>query len=313
MSPAVQTLLKIVLSGTLLYYLIQKAHLAVIYQTICAADIRYYLLAIGVYITAQPVRTLRWWLLLKEKKISVARIRLLILCFIGTFFSGFLPTIVGGDVVRGYYVFKESNAHDVAFASILVERLCGLIIVVITGCAAGLYFLITQGPSPLITICLAGCSAGLVLAGGIFYQPFFRVLSRPLFLVRRWNIAGKIAEIYHATLSYKGHTKALAWCAVLSLLYELVIIFIHYLMAHALGWSIPGTLFFLAVPVITVVSMFPLSIGGLGVREGAMVVFFSNYGVSAADAISLSLLSYSVTLIAGAMGGMLYPFYKMKG
>jgi len=309
LSTAAQTFLKIVLSSTLLYYLIQKAQFAVIYQTIRAADIRYYLLAIGIYIAAQPIRTMRWWLLLKEKQVSVARLRLLVLCFIGTFFSGFLPTVVGGDVVRGYYVFKESNAQAVSFASILVERLCGIVIIIITGFIASLYFLITQGPSLLITTCLGGSSAGLVLVCGIFYPPFFRILSRPLTLSRRWNIADKIVEIYQATLSYKGHKTALAWCTILSLLYGLVIILIHYLMAQALGWRIPGTLFFLSVPVITVVSMFPLSFGGIGVREGAMVMFFSHYGVSAADAISLSLLSYSVCLIAGAAGGMLYLFY----
>ena len=84
-------------------------------------------------------------------------------------------------------------------------------------------------------------------------------------------------------------------------------------MSVALSWNIPGALFFLAVPVVTVVSMFPLSFGGLGVREGAMVIFFSQYGISAASAISLSLLSYSISLVAGAIGGILYPFYKMKG
>jgi uncharacterized protein (TIRG00374 family) len=310
MSPVLRTLLKILLSGALLFYLLWKAQLHAIFQIIRAADLRYYLLAIAIYIAAQPIRTMRWWLLLKEKQISVAPARLLVLCFIGTFFSGFLPTIVGGDVIRGYYVFKESNAHDVSFASILVERLCGLVIVMITGGVAGLYFLITQGPSPLITICLCGSCLGFVLMCGIFYPPVFRMLSRPLGLLRNWNIAEKIAEIYQAVLSYKGHAAALAWCSALSLAYELVIILIHYLMAQALGWGIPGTLFFLAVPVITIVSMFPLSVGGLGVREGAMVIFFSQYGVSAANAISLSLLSYSVSLIAGALGGMLYPFYS---
>ncbi|MCX5898953.1 MAG: lysylphosphatidylglycerol synthase transmembrane domain-containing protein [Proteobacteria bacterium] len=180
MSPIAQTLLKVLLSGSLLYYLIQKAQIAAIYRTILAVDLWYYLLAIGVYIIAQPIRSMRWWLLLKEKQVSISRTRLLILCFIGTFFSGFLPTIVGGDVVRGYYVFKESNAQDVSFASILVERLCGLVIILITGFAASLYFLILQGPSLMITTCLGGCLLVLVLMCSMCYQPLFKALSRPL-------------------------------------------------------------------------------------------------------------------------------------
>ena len=148
MSPIAQTLLKVLLSGSLLYFLIQKAQFAAIYRTILAVDLWYYLLAIGVYIIAQPIRSMRWWLLLKEKQVSISRTRLLILCFIGTFFSGFLPTIVGGDVVRGYYVFKESNAHDVSFASILVERLCGLVIIIDNGIRCESLFSDHAGPVP---------------------------------------------------------------------------------------------------------------------------------------------------------------------
>jgi uncharacterized protein (TIRG00374 family) len=309
-SSAAQTAVKLFLSGALLYYLIRKAQFAVICRTIASADSSYYLLAIALYIAAQPVRMLRWKLLLREKQVSISAARLLVLCFIGTFFSGFLPTIVGGDVVRGYYAFRESNARDVSFASILVERLCGLLIIIITGCGASLYFFIVQGPSPLITASVGGSLLVLLAVCCMFYQPLFTALSRPLTLVRRWDIAGKVNEIYRATLSYKGHWSALGWCAVLSFIYELVIICIHFFMAKALGWQVPGNVFFLAVPVVTVVSMFPLSFGGLGVREGATIIFFSQYGVSAANAISLSLLSYSISLVAGAMGGLLYPFYS---
>ena len=215
MLPVAQTLLKILLSGTLLYFLIQKAQFAAIYRIILDVDPRIIRLNRG-YIIAEPIRSMRWWRSLKEKQVSISRTRLLILCFIGTFFSGFLPTIVGGDVVRGYYVFRESNAHDVSFASILVERLCGLVIILITGFAASLYFLIRQGPSPLITSCLGGCLLGLAIMCSIFYRPFFSFLSRPRPLVQRWNLAGKINEIYQAALSYKGHPGALAWCVVLS-------------------------------------------------------------------------------------------------
>jgi hypothetical protein len=70
--------------------------------------------------------------------------------------------------------------------------------------------------------------------------------------------------------------------------------------------------FVLAVPVITIVSMFPFSFGGLGVREGATVVFFSSYAVSAANAVSMSLMSYSIALAAGAVGLILYILYSIE-
>ena len=151
------TLFKIILSAGLLAYILYSAQLSAIGQIISSAHLKYYLAAIALYVAAQPIRTLRWGILLQKKDAVVSQSRLLFICFIGTFFSSFLPTIVGGDMVRGYYVFRETESHEVSFSSIIVERLCGLLVVVVTGLVASIYFLIMQGLTPLIFASFTGC------------------------------------------------------------------------------------------------------------------------------------------------------------
>jgi uncharacterized protein (TIRG00374 family) len=306
------TLFKILLSAGLLSFILYKAQIGAIGQIISGANLKYYIFSIALYVAAQPIRTLRWGILLQKKDVAVSQSKLLFLCFIGTFFSSFLPTIVGGDMVRGYYVFRETNSHEVSFASIIVERLCGLLVVVVTGFAASIYFLIMQGLTPIITISFAGCFITFLLLLLVFNQTLVVRILRPLKFMQRWGIIQTLKEIYQATISYRSHLITLIWCLALSVLYELIIIYIHYLLSLALAWSIPFNVFVLAVPVITLVSMFPFSFGGLGVREGATVVFFSQYAISAANAVSMSLMSYSIALAAGAIGGVIYAFYTME-
>jgi hypothetical protein len=307
-----QTVLKVALSGALLYYLVRKASLHNIVSTLSTAHIPYYFAAIILYIISQPLRTLRWGLLLRAKQVELSQIKLLALYFIGMFFSNFLPTIMGGDVVRGYYIYKESHSHEVAFGSVVVERLCGLVVIVTVGFISSLFFYIKGGPAPIVMVSFAGCCAMLFIMAGFLYQPLVALLIRPLKVFTRWRVQERVNEIYLAILSYKNHSDALLLCVALSLLFELVIILIYYVLSVALSWGIPFYFFLYTVPVITIVSMIPISFGGLGVREGATVLLFSLYGISAASAIALSLLSYSISLITGGIGGIVYPFYTKK-
>jgi len=307
-----KALFKIIFSISLFSYILFKAQITAIGQVIGAANLKYYIVAVLLYIAAQPLRAMRWNMLLHAKGVVVSPVKLLFLCFVGSFFSSILPTIVGGDLVRGYYVFRETNAHDVSFASIIVDRLCGLLVVILFGLAATGYFLAVSGWSSLTIASLVVCGiTSLFILLACNYSLMAR-LARLFETVRRWGIVQRLKEIYHATLQYRSDWPVLARCLVLSVTYEFIIIYLHYLLAQSLGWRIPFTVFILAVPLITIVSMLPVSVGGLGVREGATVMFFSPYAISAANAVSISLLSYSIALVAGAVGGIAYVFMPLR-
>ena len=79
-----------------------------------------------------------------------------------------------------------------------------------------------------------------------------------------------------------------------------------YLSSQALGLSIPPAYFFIFAPVVTIVSVAPLTIAGLGVREGTYIGLFNTVGVLPADAMAISLVSFSFTLWLCMAGAILY-------
>jgi uncharacterized protein (TIRG00374 family) len=78
-----------------------------------------------------------------------------------------------------------------------------------------------------------------------------------------------------------------------------------YLLSAALGIQVAAVYFFLFVPLITVCTMLPISLGGIGVQEGAFVYFFSLAGMPLAGALALSLLLRFVSIVASLPGGIL--------
>lgn len=305
-------LVKIIFSISLFSYILFKAQITAIGQVIGGANLKYYIVAVVLYIAAQPLRAMRWHMLLQNKGVVVSPVTLLFLCFVGSFFSSILPTIVGGDLIRGYYVFRETNAHDVSFASIIVDRLCGLLVVILFGLAATGYFLAVSGWSSLTTASVVVCGITVLFVLLACNYSFMARFARLFVTLRHWGISQRLKEIYQATLQYRSDWPLLARCLLLSVMYEFIIIYIHYLLAQSLGWRIPFTVFILAVPLITIVSILPVSVGGLGVREGATAIVFAPYAISVANAVSISLLSYSIALVAGAVGGMAYVLIPLR-
>ena len=86
----------------------------------------------------------------------------------------------------------------------------------------------------------------------------------------------------------------------------------NYLVARAIGVTISVWYFVLFVPIVSVVLMLPVSMSGLGVREGAYVYLFGQAGVSTAQALTMSLLIYALRVVAGLVGGLLYALQGLR-
>jgi uncharacterized protein (TIRG00374 family) len=303
------SLLKLLLSLALLIFLVQKVKMNAILTALGNAQLKYYLLSMSIYMLSQPLRTLRWGILLRTKGIHLSQGRLLRIYFIGMFFNTFLPTIMGGDAVRSYYIYKETKSPEISLASVIIERFCGLFTLIGIGFFASFYFRFKFDSSPVVTVCLYSSLTLLFIMAGFLLPPIFRAISWPLKIFDRWNIYKRIHEVYQAVLSYKQNPLTIVGSFLLSLCFVFTIIIICYFLSLSLSWGISFYPFLFMVPLITVISMIPISFGGVGIREGAFVMLFAQIGVPAASAFSLSLLWYSINLLAGLIGGLLYPSY----
>jgi len=97
--------------------------------------------------------------------------------------------------------------------------------------------------------------------------------------------------------------KVIAW----SVLFQLSIVFINYYLLHAMNiHSVSLWQCTLVVPLISAVSMIPVSINGLGIREGAYVVLFGPLGLSPGQAMTLSVLFFMIVTAVSLMGGLIF-------
>lgn len=235
------------------------------------------------------------------------------LTFIGQFFSNFLPTSTGGDIVKAYYVSKRTGKKLHSVACVLMDRMLGtvtlfLMVLVATFFVKGVYI------SRTIKIFLLATLAASILIGVILFSrriarriPFVKILSNMV------SPEGKMKGLYDILYNYKKHPKLLLNAIALSFLLQFVIYSSVYLIIRSLNFNISPKLVFLWMPIISTMSMAP-SINGLGVRESSFVFFFGPL-MGKHGAFALSILWLGINFGVSLIGGVLYLFnkqYKIK-
>ncbi|MEK7205710.1 MAG: lysylphosphatidylglycerol synthase transmembrane domain-containing protein, partial [candidate division NC10 bacterium] len=132
---------KLLVSSLLLAFLFLRVDRTVFVRTLQALPLRVFLGCVGLYFLGYVISTVRWQRLLLAEGIRLPLWRLSLIYFEGAFFNLFLPTLIGGDIVRGYSIYKITRGHDASIASILVDRLSGFAaLIVIALVALGLAY-----------------------------------------------------------------------------------------------------------------------------------------------------------------------------
>lgn len=294
--------LKILVGIGIIFFLFRR--IDVKYLTCKLFSIRwsYLITCLFLFSLSEILHSFRWKVLLKCKSIEISTVKLLYLNFVGLFFNLFFPSTIGGDVARVYQMSKYIKNTSEAAASVFMER------------GIGFFALLCIAP---IMIFL---SSRQIETHGFFYPIIllFLTVMITLFvlvslrgLMKRWhsinnNLYKRIALYYDVFYSYRCYKKTILFSVAISLIMIFLGIIITYLISHGLRLYIPLSYFIIFVPLIALITMIPVSIHGIGLREGAFVFFFSRAGLSTPDALSISLILYVITLMFGIIGGMVY-------
>ena len=245
----------------------------------------------------------RWWLVLRRLGRPVP-LRLAIgLMFTGNFFSQMLPSSVGGDAVRVWYARQAGVPYQPAIGSVLLERACGLLALAIL-VALGVAYL---GPRIDVSAARIALLTALpvVLSG-------FAVLC----LADQWRGLSRFRALWVGVLrAFAADTRRVVLSGtfpglvVLSLAGHLTIATMVYVLASGLAGA-PGPVLALPealalVPAVMLMTVFPVSVAGWGVREGGMVVMLSFAGVAPEVALAISLL-FGLLMIAAALPGLAF-------
>lgn len=227
--------------------------------------------------------------------------------FIGTFFNLFLPTLIGRDIPRGYYLYRSSAGRKESISSILFERVIGTsalmllsMLSIVIAWFAGLdvfdnsviraVFVVFAILSFCILLVLTGYFGRLIEA--ILPFSIRERMRRPLDMIH---------DIGHFNRSPRVHAQTLAT----SLAFQLSAVLSTYLIALSVGAEQSFFYFFILLPVIWLISLVPISINAIGVREGACVLFFSTTGMPQELAMAIGIL-WSLQIVGlGLIGGLL--------
>ncbi len=311
MKKILKTSLKLLFSIILLFILFRKFNMnvSVFYRKI---DRPFFLiLAIIISLAIIPLFSInRWKQFLKQVNINEKFFALWNINFISSFQSLVLPSTQGIDLLRIYHIeMRHPDKKGRAGSTVLIERMFGLVLLLFFS-AAAMPFVMDRNDIKVCALIL--CAIILITMIGIIAvtTPFFyRICSKWQTRFSLINACLDYIRRVHNSLICFPYRKIFISSVLLIAGYQFSIIFACYCVFSAFGVHI-GFWDNLAVyPVVSILAIVPITIGGFGVREGLFVYFYSRLGVPAEIAITVSIVNYAVLcLLHAAVGGILWSF-----
>lgn len=218
----------------------------------------------------------------------------------GYFFNNLLPTGFGGDAVKSLAFGKKFNQTSQSVSAVLLARIQGLLAMFLCFFIA-LPFALSKAEIPLAyTLIMTAASLACVIF--ILLCLFSDKLPIPQFISNKFSFIGKLQN----SLSiYRKHKKQILLSSLDSLWLQLLTLFIAYAYFRAVGVDIDISILVVFTSITIVISMVPISLNGIGVREGTQVALFTGIlGIPAPVVLSAGLLGYIPLLFQAAQGAV---------
>jgi len=302
-------LLKISITAGLLIFLFKKTDINKMISIVKDLDLFYFSIALVTFVFTYYLGILRWQVLLKAADVVVPFSRITISYLMGLAINLFSPSTVGGDLARGIDLsIYASKSKPKILATVILDRIFGYIAIVLIASFSLIFgYKFINDKAVLISFGIL-VFVLLIILSILFSKNILNILLR---------VFGKVEIIknslirFHEAVSLfrlKSRLNAVIYVLFLSLVIQFGAVFLIYFLAQALKIDIAMIYFFVFVPIINAISMIPITIGGLGLRDSSAVYFFTRVGLSASAAFTLSLMTFLFFVISGIIGGIVYVF-----
>lgn len=295
--------ISLVLMAVLIYFM--RDGLPGMIKTLKQTSLYFFALGAIIYVFSILLASLRLRVFLRLQGIKMGVGDVFRINLIGYFFSSFLPTSIGGDIVKAVYISRECGKNTPAYISIFIDRFIGMFTIVLIAAAA---VFVVKDTSGLHLVCLLPVLIALsfmfiiILYNKKFTKKFLPLVN--FFIPPKFTHG--IRDIYNAMHGYRHHGKEMAGCFMLSLAGQIIAFTAVYFLALGIKSYVSLKVALLVMPVASIVSMLP-SINGMGPREVSIVIMLKPFiGASAAGAIAFLWLG--LLLLTSAIGGIVYMF-----
>ena len=293
-------LLKAIVSICLLGWILTTIDFQKAVALLRSVDATCFLTVLALALVGILMSAWKWAWLLKALGVAASFHNLLRLIWVGAFFNNFLPGRTGGDVVRAYGVARNAQNRLRAASSVVIDR--GVNLAAMAGIAL---VSLAAGPASM-----SGLRVWLIPSVvGVCVLALLVLMLGPRLLGRTGSPSPTrriLEEVWQLGSDLVKRPRMLLVALLLGVAYQVTVIASNYAIARGLGLDIAPSVFFCLIPVTALITMLPISLNGLGVREGAYAVLFSQVGVAPEAAVAVSITATVCMIGVSAVGGVLY-------
>jgi uncharacterized protein (TIRG00374 family) len=274
-----------------------------------AADKGLLALAFLIFFFIYVLCLFRWEMLLRALDFKLPLKRIILSFCGGIYFSLLLPSTVGGDLTRSIDLGTHTRKPRTIVASVLLDRLSGyvgLVTLVLFSLFLGRQ-LIKDDQGILIPIAII-ISILLVILAVLFNKSLYSLINRLLGSPKAGKIREGIKNLHEELHIFRHKKKVILFNLALSLFIQSITPLTAYIIALALGIKIDIVYFFIFLPIIGAITLLPISIGGLGLRENMTIFFLAKAGIDQNSALAISLINFSFIVFYACIGGLVYVF-----
>ena len=298
--------LKVLFSVALMVFLFSRMPVTSLTDVIRQASAPLLAAAFGLLVASNILGAWQWNHLLAAVGIRIPFWKVCTYYHVGLFFNNFLPANIGGDIARVADATRYDTTPATAFSTVLLDRLVGTValagLAVVTTLPAIDRFHLRVAYAAL----LAFFAFSVTVIWAVFHPKLLPTLERLLARIGLASFKPHLDDLAARLADFRDQRGLIIRLVSLAVVVQVARIGVHMLVARALGLSIPSAYFFLFVPLLAVIVSLPISLNGIGVREGAGVVLFGLVGVGRAQAFALQFTTYLVAVAVSLLGGLVF-------
>jgi uncharacterized protein (TIRG00374 family) len=297
--------LKILVSTALMLFLFRRISMPELMRLVRELHVEPFAGAIVCFFLSNLLGSRQWHRLLTASGIQLSFRRAFRFYFVGLFFNNFLPANVGGDAVKVYDVSRIGSSVYQVIAVTLLDRIIGIFSLCMLACVAAVYLMNSDSMTPYgyYLVVFAACMVPAV--GLYFFKPLGTLIRRLVSAIRPLSIDVRMSAVIDHLSEFKSRKDVIVQVIGLSLVIQALRVFTHVLVGVSLGIHIDSTIlsqFFVFVPLLSLAMIPPITINGLGIREGLGILLFARAGLAETDAFALEFLTWVVSVGVSLLG-----------
>jgi uncharacterized protein (TIRG00374 family) len=308
------TAVKAAVSLGLLGVLFSRVDVGRLWSVARSASVLWLAAALLLYLAMVLASSVRWGVLLRAQHVRLPFSYLTQSFLVATFFNNFLPSNIGGDVIRIADTAKAAGSKTAATTVVLIDRglgVLGLALMAAVGATAMQRMAVGPvGPAML----WAGFGIGAIVATPALLMPETATkLLQPLRIFHQEWVDARIEKLTYSLTRFKETPAALAICFAGAVLVQGILVLFYTSIARSMNIPIGPAELAVIVPVSFIVQMVPLSVNGFGVREATFGFYFTRLGLSLEAALLVSFVGAALIMLFSLTGGLAYLSRTTRG